>query len=210
MPSGTFFRLPPEKRETLLCCARQEFTRVPYPEASINQIIHAAHIPRGSFYMYFTDKADLFFYLMDTYIDALEQHLGRLLERSEGDLFAAFLGLYDDMQGLCRYEDPGERYSSLIKILRVNGSLQPDVLMRHAPEGRLEHLREKIDTGRLELRAQSDLEDMFRILFGVTGAAVMRAAALEDPAPERASFVNVLEILKRGMARVPTAAGSSR
>ena len=38
MPTETFFRLPEAKRETLLRCARQEFARVPYPDASINRI----------------------------------------------------------------------------------------------------------------------------------------------------------------------------
>lgn len=56
MPSKTFFHLPAEKRERLLLAAEEEFARVPYAEASINRMIRAAGIPRGSFYMYFRDK----------------------------------------------------------------------------------------------------------------------------------------------------------
>ena len=63
MPSATFFNLPAEKREKLLSAARAEFARVPYAEASINKMIQAADIPRGSFYMYFRDKEDLFLHL---------------------------------------------------------------------------------------------------------------------------------------------------
>lgn len=53
--------LPPaaEKRERLLLAAEEEFARVPYAEASINRMIRAAGIPRGSFYMYFRDKEEL-------------------------------------------------------------------------------------------------------------------------------------------------------
>lgn len=61
MPSSTFFRLPPEKQEKLLRAARKEFARVPFADASINRIIQAADISRGSFYMYFRDKGELFF-----------------------------------------------------------------------------------------------------------------------------------------------------
>ena len=67
MPSTTFFHLPAEKRERLLAAARAEFVRVPYEDASINRMIREAGIPRGSFYMYFTDKEDLFHYLMESY-----------------------------------------------------------------------------------------------------------------------------------------------
>ena len=64
MPSSTFLNLPAEKQEKLLEAATREFTRRPFNEASINQIIKDAGIPRGSFYMYFTDKEDLFRYLV--------------------------------------------------------------------------------------------------------------------------------------------------
>ena len=64
MPSKTFFHLPAEKRERLLLAAEGEVARVPYAEASINRMIRAAGIPRGSFYMYFRDKEELFHYLL--------------------------------------------------------------------------------------------------------------------------------------------------
>ena len=51
MPSSTFLNLAPEKQEKLLTAAVREFTERPYNEASINQIVQAAGIPRGSFYM---------------------------------------------------------------------------------------------------------------------------------------------------------------
>ncbi|MBQ1351598.1 MAG: helix-turn-helix transcriptional regulator [Oscillospiraceae bacterium] len=52
MPSQTFYNLSSAKQEMLLAAARAEFARVPFREASINQIVRAAHISRGSFYMF--------------------------------------------------------------------------------------------------------------------------------------------------------------
>ena len=40
MPTDTFFRLPEEKRQRLLDAAWEEFSRVSFADASINQIIH--------------------------------------------------------------------------------------------------------------------------------------------------------------------------
>lgn len=98
MPSATFYNLPAEKRERLLRAAREEFSRVPYESASVNRIIRSAGIPRGSFYMYFTDKEELFGHLMDSYGALLERRMGEMLEQREGDLFAAFLDLFDHIQ----------------------------------------------------------------------------------------------------------------
>lgn len=56
----TFERLPEEKKDRILKAARAEFIRNPYEKTSINRILKEAEIPKGSFYQYFDDKADLF------------------------------------------------------------------------------------------------------------------------------------------------------
>ena len=56
MCTETFLRLPEEKRNRFLEAAWEEFTSVPFEEASINKIVRRAKIPRGSFYQYFSDK----------------------------------------------------------------------------------------------------------------------------------------------------------
>ena len=89
MPSATFYNLPEEKRERLLRAAREEFSRVPYESASVNRIIQSAGIPRGSFYMYFTDKEELFGHLMDSYGALLERRMGELLEQRGQQLVSA-------------------------------------------------------------------------------------------------------------------------
>ena len=86
MPRSTFCRLAPEKQERLLEAATREFSRRSFAEASINQIIKDAGIPRGSFYMYFDDKEDLFCYVMSGYVDQLLMVVRESVLRAGGDL----------------------------------------------------------------------------------------------------------------------------
>ncbi|MBQ2739076.1 MAG: helix-turn-helix transcriptional regulator, partial [Oscillibacter sp.] len=65
MSSETFLRLPEEKRRRILDAAWEEFTRVSFSDASINQIVQRSGISRGSFYQYFRDKEELMAYLME-------------------------------------------------------------------------------------------------------------------------------------------------
>ena len=69
MPTATFFRLPQEKRERLMDACWAELSRVRFSDVSINRIVSAARIPRGSFYQYFggkDSKEELFrFFLED-------------------------------------------------------------------------------------------------------------------------------------------------
>ncbi len=64
MPKKTFEKLKEEKKIRIFDSAVEEFSCKTFSEASINQIIKNAAIPRGSFYQYFEDKEDLYTYLI--------------------------------------------------------------------------------------------------------------------------------------------------
>lgn len=179
MPSATFYNLPAEKRERLLRAAREEFSRVPYESASVNRIIRSAGIPRGSFYMYFTDKEELFGHLMDSYGALLERRMGELLEQREGDLFAAFLDLFDHIQA--HWGDG--KYREMADILRCNRQMQPGVLLnREGPEASLARLRDRVDLSRLDLRTETDLSDIFHLLVSAVAGTLVAAGTSGDPA----------------------------
>ena len=69
MPKETFFHLPEEKRNMIIQAAVNEFSKSGYDTASINRVCRAANIAKGSFYQYFTDKLDLYVYIMTTAIE---------------------------------------------------------------------------------------------------------------------------------------------
>lgn len=64
MPKQTFFNLPPEKRETIVNAAVDEFAEYGLENASTNRIVKNSGIAKGSFYQYFEDKQDVFMYLL--------------------------------------------------------------------------------------------------------------------------------------------------
>ena len=110
MPSSTFLNLPAEKQEKLLEAATREFSHRPFNEASINQIIKEAGIPRGSFYL-----LDLYDYVQAK-ID--NQHLGEI----------------GAMTGIIRCNS-GMQKNGLLEMLdaetllqRLGGAVNPDLL----------------------------------------------------------------------------------
>ena len=202
MPTETFFRLPEAKRETLLRCARQEFARVPYPDASINRIIRAAGIPRGSFYMYFADKADLFLHLMDQFVDTFTQTVCRLLEEEDGALFPAFRRLFDHLQDRCVTGCREGGAAEVITILRRNVGMPHTMAMGQSYGRRfLSQLLPRLDRARLSLEGEAELENGLRILLSVTLPLLCEGVLAEDPEPVRARYQSHLTILERGMLR---------
>jgi len=69
MPQKTFFNLPDKKRKLIIAAAMQEFSMNSYNTSSINRICKKSKIPKGSFYQYFTDKLDLYVYIMTLAIE---------------------------------------------------------------------------------------------------------------------------------------------
>lgn len=90
MPSDTFLRLNDEKKKKLIDASFKEFSLYNFNDASINRIIKEAGISRGSFYMYFEDKKDLYFYLLEQYGEILSNNMKKDLIKNKGDLFKMF------------------------------------------------------------------------------------------------------------------------
>lgn len=89
MPSKTFLGLPEEKQAKIIAAAREAFSESLYSEVTITDIIKLAGIPRGSFYQYFKDKEDIYFYLLETFRQDFKDSLSDNLKDQHGDLFAA-------------------------------------------------------------------------------------------------------------------------
>ncbi len=121
MPTGTFFRLPEEKRRRLLDAAWEEMLRVRFSDMSVNRIIHQARIPRGSFYQYFADKDDLVRYLLEGVREYFTAALARILQDSGGDLFAVPERAFDRFMSRGGATDP--MLSRCIQVARINPGL---------------------------------------------------------------------------------------
>lgn len=121
MPTSTFYNLPDEKRMKILRAAVGEFSRKPYGEVSINRVIQAAEIPRGSFYQYFADKTDLFRCVLRHYGEGLENMILESLDASGGDLLELPLAVFDRIS--LRVREDEEELRVILGILRKNAGL---------------------------------------------------------------------------------------
>ena len=206
MPTTTFFNLPAEKQERLMDAATREFCAKPYNEASLNQIIQDAGIPRGSFYMYFQDKEDLFRYLLGGYMDQLMMVLEESLLREQGNVFAALLGLFDYARKK-RTEQTLGGMGAMTAIVGRNGGMQGSVLLGMVDAGGvLRRLKELVNPELLDLRREGDLSDMLAVLLSVTGPLIYSGIRREDGEAARSRLENILEILQRGMGKRPAEA----
>ena len=191
MPSNTFLNLPEDKQNRLMDAASREFSAKPYNEASINKIIQEAGIPRGSFYMYFQDKEELFRYLVHGYVEQLLMVLEESLLRESGDVFAALRG-EQSLGGM----------GAMSAIISRNGGMQRGALLDLLDSSQaLKRLRQSVNPELLDLRREEDLDHMLAVLLSVAGPLLYAGIEAGDAPGYREHLDGILDILRRGMAK---------
>ena len=176
MPKETFLRLPEEKRNRFMDAAWKEFLRTPFVSASINQIVRRAGIPRGSFYQYFTDKEELFVYLMKDVQQSMARTYAQQLRSVGGDLFRVQVLSYDALTDPQSGKDRG--LDRCLSILRINPGLDLQKMMVGRPGRELmEAVCREIDTSGFRRKDPVFVQQAFTLSIMALGPAVMDALA---------------------------------
>ena len=149
MATERFLKLSQDKKDRILQAARHEFARVPFEDASINQIIKASGISRGSFYTYFEDKLDLLHYVFRNEGMRNEEYFRELLLRKQGNYWEA---LREWVYSIEKLIDEGSIQED-INIMMQSGMMQRVIAfsesgkMDHAEIAKTEWFRKQVDPG---------------------------------------------------------------
>ena len=201
MPTSTLFRLPREKRERLMEACWAELTRARFEEVSVNRVISAAEISRGSFYQYFTDREDMIRYLLENMRRYFVGLLRDLLEQAGGDLFALPLAALE------RFFSPDSldpMLARFIRVMKLNQGIDLQTMMSIQPGFLPDPLWETTDVSLLRQRDRAYADHVFHLLCAVLAYAV--AGTLQDGSRrelERENLKIRVELLRHGCAALP-------
>ena len=195
MPTSTFFNLPPPKKEKLLRAAMAEFARKPFNQVSINKIIQAAEIPRGSFYQYFTGKDDLFRFILARYSQKLEATILVGLDHCGGDLLALPLALFDSILSCVQENLTG--FQVFLDIVRQNAGMDASQLWDFM--GIVQKALVQADFSRLNVSGQEEKIALLDLLFSSAGQALMAVCCGKASMEEcRERLSRKIDIIRRG------------
>jgi TetR/AcrR family transcriptional regulator len=89
-PKDTFAKLPPDKRLKIEAALVREFAANGYQKASLNTVVNALGIAKGSLYQYFANKEAIFLYLFGQFTRMVKDTLQQPDESDSGlDLWSA-------------------------------------------------------------------------------------------------------------------------
>jgi AcrR family transcriptional regulator len=200
MPKQTFFHLSKQKQESLINAAKREFSRVPLYEASISNIIKDAGIPRGSFYQYFEDKEDVFFFLLEQDSIWVYEQFISIIKMNNGDLFESFVDWFKSI--LINFEVSENRQYFKNAFLNMNYKIEKTFTKNFYEEEvktRFFELNGLLDCGNLNITDEEELFHMLKIMMVVTIQNIVDVFSRELPVQEAMkNFALEIHLLKKG------------
>lgn len=203
MPTKTFLNLPIQKQEALIKAAEREFERVDFSNASINQIIQDANIPRGSFYMYFEDKEDLYFYIVEMHMSGILEELTEIIKQQNGDFIRAWKILYTRLLDYCLLDEKGKLLQKIFLNMRYATARKLDLKPPKDVIKKKHHdLITNVDKDLYNYDSEEVLLDSFSLVMLIATSSIvytlMNPLEMEK---EKENFFRRLEIVGYGIYR---------
>lgn len=200
MPKLTFFNLPEDKKQTLIDAAKKEFSNVPLFNASISNIIKSAGIPRGSFYQYFEDKEDAFFFLLGEFTKEKKAAFHSMLEKHEGDLFETFSDFFE----LFLNEDENIPFlkNSLLNMTHKIEISFDRMTSEHEINENFTKLSSRINMSKMNVTDDRELFHALQMITSVLLRNLIHAFAYDLPRDTALkNFKTEMNLLKKGLVR---------
>ncbi len=161
MPKDTFYNLDKEKKDKILKAAEKEFAENQLYKCRVSNIIKDAQIPRGSFYQYFEDLDDLYYYVVDQVFDKIFEE-GKKYSDQTSDLFE-----YIKLTFLIDIDNYLDRktHKFMRNVLQSIGSNEK--YLEHQNKKREAYILEildKMDLSMIKLHSNDDLIKMYGLL----------------------------------------------
>jgi len=167
---STFLNLSPEKQDRVLAAALGEFSDKGYQQASVNTMVSALGIAKGSIYQYFKDKKSLFLYIFDFAIGMVRRTLLVVKEETREENF--FVRLEKSLlAGVAFIQRHPRVYGLYLKILFDQHVPRRQELLRAVRQFAAEYLGSLVRQGQARGELRADLP---------TGAAIFLLDALLD------------------------------
>ena len=203
MPKLTFFNLPEDKKQNLIRAAKKEFSSVPLFDASISNIIKSAGISRGSFYQYFEDKEDAFFFLLGEFAREKKAAFLSMLVKYEGDLFRTFTDFFE----LFLYEDENATFikNALLNMTHKIEKTFDKMTSEHEINENFKLLCSKINLFKMNVTDEVELFHALQIMTSVMLRNLIHALAHNLPRDAALkNFMTEMNLLKKGLVRQET------
>ncbi len=201
MPKKTYFNLSQDKRERIFNAGVLEFSYHEFNDASVNTIVRMSNISKGSFYQYFEDKSDFYWYIV---MHIIVGHVGEYeeqLKKNKGDLFITEEHLFNRMLDV--FDDP--KYKNVIK--NVYKSSYMEVVQRISSKGSIIYINMydilmSFGFKGYNIKSKDDFIVVFDMLRNITNNTILKMI-IDDlgKSETKELYIKQLLVLEKGILK---------
>lgn len=201
MPTKTFLNLPKEKQNIIIEASLKEFKRVLLKDASINKIITQAKISRGSFYTYFKDINDIYFYSINKYKKEINKIIKNTLITQNGNLIETINIVFDKITQICLNKNNKQLFKNIFLNFNYQIDIRNEIINQDLDKeyGKIE-LISQINKNNLNLKTEEELFIIIEIITNFVINGLIEIVLDNNNVEIEKEKLNIkLEILKKGI-----------
>ena len=185
--------------QKILQAAKEEFTENDMHTSRLSNIIKNARIPRGSFYQYFEDLEDLYFYVIEEYFDEMFK-IGETYADTTNDLFEFSINSFEYDYDAYTNDKKHQFMMNVMKSISLNEAyVQTHIKKR---EDYIMGILSKFDLSNIKLHRTEDLIKMYQMISDVKRNVIRKSLIdklTKQEAKEEIYFY--IDILKKGLLK---------
>jgi AcrR family transcriptional regulator len=199
MPKDTFFNLDEAKKAKIIKAAKAEFLNNPLRKARVSNIVNVASIPRGSFYQYFEDLDDLYYFIVEEVFTEIFD-AGFLYSEMTDDLFEFAKISFDfDYRGFKKES----RHKYMTNVFQsIAGNVEYLELFNGKRIKYIEDILDRLDLSKIKYKKREEHIKMYQMIQDLK-ISVIKKTMLNSLTKEEAfaEFEWYLDILKNGLLK---------
>lgn len=199
MPRETFFNLTELKRNKIIDAAISEFTENELHKSRVSNIIKLADIPRGSFYQYFEDIDDLYYFVIDREFDLIFEE-GKKYAELTNDIFD-YVRLTFDVD--FRSYQNKRRHRFIRNVMKSIGT-NYEYIEYHQNKRKdyIMSVMNRMDKSDFRLTTERDLFSMYEFLQHIKQSVIRKSIMMNLTAKEAKENLEWhLDIIKNGVLK---------
>ncbi len=199
MPKYTFFNLDESKRNKIIKAAKAEFLNNPLRKARVSNIVTVASIPRGSFYQYFEDLDDLYYYIVEEVFNEIFD-AGYMYSEMTNDLFEfAKISFEFDYRGFKKES----RHKYMTNVFQsIEGNVEYLELFNNKRIKYIEDILDRLDLSSIKYTKREEHIKMYQMIQDLK-ISVIKKTLVNNFTKEQAfaEFEWYLDVIKNGLLK---------
>lgn len=201
MIKQTFYNLSETKRKELINIAKKEFANHSIYEATVANIVNEFGIARSSFYNYFDNINDLYYYILKEYKNSIKNKLIMEVEKNDGDIFKSVIDVFNYI--IDGYDNQIDR-DILKNVFVSSNSFAQNYVIPHPNKEEvqkdMDKIIKKLDTSNLKISKEEDMFALISLFFDIIVQGIICFFTNKIPVKEiKKVFNKKMNMIKYGI-----------